>query len=198
MNNTRIVSTAEVWSAGAIAVKWLLSLKPPYIDQQKHAALQKLKADGMANIDIQPILWDYILPVTLKIGLYLIEPAVLVAAVCALFRLHTDHLIVYQSYGYLASVLRPILFFAFNRMREYRRQLVMRVRDENYLIGNRLHNLEPVAPVVMAEPQSPAKTAPLFSRAPASPASTFGSVRTPTGSVKPPPSHMSPHRTPHL
>jgi len=193
MGATRLITLSEVWTVGVILVKWMLKSSPPYIKAEYHRAIVKMKLDGFMQIDLVPLMTLFILPMTLKLCLYLVEPALYCLLASAALGWKHDNLLTYQSWAYTISALRPIVIFAAGRLMEARRQFLHSARDEAYLIGNRLHNLEvpqvQAVPAVQQAPPtvaaSPAKTSPQAPRFNGSPSvhrsvqggSAHGSVR---------------------
>lgn len=142
----RVGSLVEVWSLGMIVVRYLTTVGSPFLARRHVDAVRKLKADGLACIDLPHALRALLLPVTAKTLLLLLEPGLWCLAAARLLGLADARTAFVQSYAYLLCALRPVAVHAVRRALQLRAALATKIRDEHYLVENRLRNLEPSAP----------------------------------------------------
>ncbi len=150
----------EIWSAGLGILKAVYHVRHQILPRQYCQAIEKLSQDGYTNIDVTSVFRNLIIPVTTRLLARLTIPLIIATSLNALLGVPRNWGICYTFYGSFAffQYLVKALF-------DLRTQLITQIRNENYLIGNQLRNVE----------ASPTRTVP----APAygSPASTYGGAR---------------------
>lgn len=154
MASSRLPSPTEAWSAGLLIVRWALRLRAPMISAKRAEAIQRLHDDGWRSINLPLAMRNLLVPVTIKLVVAVAEPFLYGLLVTAVLGWPRERLTTVQSYAYALAALRPLILLVIRQVLAYRRRIIQDIRDDTYLVGQRLHNLEPVV-----KPQTPVKDA---------------------------------------
>lgn len=130
------------WTAGMAIVRvMIMSPSPPfYLSERSVAAVKKLRDDGFSNIDLEAALKNLFLPLTFKMALFLVEPILYIWAARPFFNFDLARVPSLQSKAVALALLRPHLIMLYQAIRSYRQRILDQIRNEHYLVGNRLHN----------------------------------------------------------
>jgi hypothetical protein len=135
-----------LWSVGMLGVKALLLLAmPPFINPDRAAAIAQLKLEGpwSPSLSLPHLTRVLILPITLRVLALALCPPLFILLAASLFALPPAQTLALQAYSHLISLTLPVSLLLLEHILAVRRRLVARIRDEHYLVGRQLHNLEP-------------------------------------------------------
>jgi len=141
-DQTPVISLWQVWALGILLTKISTALILTGPQWWLRVAIDRVCLNGFRNIDLKFIFLHLFYPCVVCIGLALAIPCVLSRSIVPLIIENTNHLILIERRIYPVSLFlfTFILLLAF-QIRQFKR-LYERIRNDKYLVGQRLINFE--------------------------------------------------------
>jgi len=141
-DQTPVISVWQVWALGALLAKILTALVLTGPQWWLREAIDTILQNGFRNIDLKFIIFKLFYPVNVCIGCSLAIPCILSRSVAPLFIEDEAYLLLIERRIYPVSLFLFLLIVLFVfQMRQFRR-MYERIRNDKYLVGQRLINFE--------------------------------------------------------
>lgn len=142
-DETPVISFYMSWLIGFLYCQLFIFLRPVLCSEERNAIIARLeKLEGWYDMEFKVVCLRLLLPYTLRIGALMVGPPLAVLLGGSLVDLSLAQIVMLQRWSYAASLAVPGVAFVIWLLMRLRRRLLMRIRDDNYLVGRRLHNLD--------------------------------------------------------
>ena len=140
-----IMFIGTCWSIGFPILRILYTLRAHLpLPHTSHSYLSSTlsRINSLEQVQLKDFLKLVVFPVTLMFTLTLIIPPALVLVLLPLHTADTELLYIYQSSSHLLALTAYLTYKLGASLAWSLRKLVSGIRDETYLVGRRLHNLD--------------------------------------------------------
>jgi len=141
-DQTPIISIWQIWALGVLHTKIATALILTGPQWWLKQVVERICQDGVRNIDLKFMFTKLIYPVTMTLGLVLAIPCILSKSIAPVFfsNEHYLNLIERRIYPFMLFLTSFLVLFIF-QIKQFKR-LYERIRNDKYLVGQRLINFE--------------------------------------------------------
>lgn len=154
LNETAVIPVFTCWFLGFVYGRFFYSMRQHICSEQRNRIMDRLATwEGWYNPRFKEVCFGLLLPYSLRLCVMILGPPLAVLLLCPLVDLSFVQILMLQRWSYCLSLAVPALIFVIWLLMKLRVRLMARIRDETYLVGRRLHNLErrPNAEEVVSE-----------------------------------------------
>lgn len=143
LDETPIMPPFVCWFIGISSGNLFWMIRDSVFSRERNQIIDRLKTlDGWWNMNFTEIFAKLLLPYTVRLCILIFGPPVAILLFAPLLGLSFSQLLLLQRWSNLISLAVPGVIFLVWAGLLLRRRLLRNIRDENYLIGERLNNLE--------------------------------------------------------
>jgi E3 ubiquitin-protein ligase MARCH6 len=143
LNETPTYPVFTCWVIGFMYARLLIMLRSMICSEKRARILDRLATfEGWWHMRFKEVILHLIVPYTVRALLLMFGPPMAVLLLSPLLELSFAQILMLQRWSYLLSLAVPFIAIGIWLIRNARQQFVNRIRDEHYLVGRRLHNLE--------------------------------------------------------
>lgn len=141
-DQTPVLSVWQVWALGVLLTKIATAVILTGPQWPLRQVIERICQNGLRNMDLKFMFLKLIYPIVVCVGLALAIPCILSKSIAPLIIYNEDYLILIERRIYPVSVFlfSFVLLLTF-QMRQFKR-LYERIRNDKYLVGQRLINFE--------------------------------------------------------
>lgn len=139
-DQTPIIAPISAWAIGLPIVKVAWSLRQHWVRSDRNALLDSLSDPW--RIPFWPVCRHLLWPVTAKLGGLLLIPPLAAILVSPLLGLNPSEMLLLQRCSHALVLLLPLTALFMTLLLHLHKTLVTRIREDTYLIGRQLVNLE--------------------------------------------------------
>lgn len=143
LDETPIMPPFVCWFIGVSSGNLFWMIRDSVFSRERNQIIDRLKTlDGWWNMNFTEVFIKLLLPYTVRLCILIFGPPVAILLFAPLLGLSFSQLLLLQRWSNLISLAVPGVIFLVWAGLLLRSRLLRNIRDENYLIGERLNNLE--------------------------------------------------------
>lgn len=145
-NSTLVTPIASCWLIGFLVLKIAHALARYVCTPERAAILSRLGTlEGWTNFRrswLKDVYLRLLVPYSFRLVVMNVLPPLTVLIVCPMLGLPFSQIVVLQRWSFLLSLIVPFVMLGLSLALSMRRRLFEGIRNEAYLVGRQLHNLE--------------------------------------------------------
>ncbi|PJF18602.1 hypothetical protein PSACC_01587 [Paramicrosporidium saccamoebae] len=143
VNETPILPLFTCWFIGFMYIKVFYTVRDVLCSTERVQILDRLATlEGWTDMQFMQVMLRVVLPYTMRLVTLIVGPPLAVVLLAPLIDLDFVQMLIIGRWSYLLSLAVPAVVLGVGLISNLRQSMAMRIRDDNYLVGRRLHNLE--------------------------------------------------------
>jgi E3 ubiquitin-protein ligase MARCH6 len=143
VNETPILPVFTCWFIGFMYIKVFYTARDLLCSAERQQILDRLATlEGWTDMHFLQVMLRVVLPYTMRLVTLIVGPPLAVILLAPLIELDFVQMLIIGRWSYLLSLAVPAVVLGVGLISSLRESMAMRIRDDNYLVGRRLHNLE--------------------------------------------------------
>lgn len=143
LDETPVIPMYMAWLIGFLYCQLFVFLREALCSEERNRIIARLeKLEGWYNMEFKAVCSKLLIPYSIRIMAMIMGPPLAVLLLCPLMDYNFAQIVMFQRWSYAVSLAVPGAVVGIWSTMKLRRRLLARIRDENYLVGRRLHNLD--------------------------------------------------------